>query len=141
MSSIADCKLLTLPAVQTPAGATVSVDGGRDIPFEIARVYYLYEVPRGEVRGSHAHKALQQLIVAAAGSFDIVLNDGNNRKTVPLNRPDVGLYVPRMIWRELRNFSEASVCLVLASLPYSASDYIRDFDEFLRLRMPANDGG
>ena len=103
------------------------------VPFEIRRVYYLYDVPGGETRGGHAHRNLEQFIIAANGSFDVILRDGYNQKKFFLNRSYYGLYVPRMVWRELENFSSGSICLVLASQPYDESDYYRDYPEFLRV--------
>jgi hypothetical protein len=105
-------------------------EGGRHVPFEIARVYYLYDVPSGSMRAGHAHKALRQLLIAVSGSFDVRLNDGAREETVTLNRPNRGLLVGPMLWREIDNFSSGAVCLVLASLPYDEADYFRDFAEF-----------
>lgn len=141
LSSVRDCRVLPLRVAEGPVGPVVAVRGGRDVPFPVARLYYLYGVPAGQSRGSHAHKALEQLIVAAAGAFDIHLDDGSAQRTVRLDRPDVGLYIPRLIWRELRDFSSGAVCLVLASLPYDEAEYIRDYAEFLtRRRATAADG-
>jgi hypothetical protein len=109
------------------------VEGGSHIPFDIERVYYLYDVPGGAVRGGHAHKQLQQLVVSVMGAFDVILDDGYKRKTVRLDRAYVGLYIPTMIWRELENFSSGGICLVLASLPYDESDYYRDYNEFMKV--------
>jgi hypothetical protein len=123
--------------MQSAAGSITPVEGGREVPFAIERVYYLYDVPGGESRGGHAHRALQQLIVSVMGSFDIVLDDGASRKTVRLDRAYQGLYVPRLIWRELINFSSGGICMVLASQPYEEADYIRDYNEFLECkRLP-----
>lgn len=108
------------------------------MPFEIRRVYYLYDVPGGETRGGHAHKNLQQFIIAMSGSFDVVLDDGYNKKSILLNRAYYGLYIPTMIWRELDNFSSGSVCLVLASEHYDEEDYIRDYDVYKNLLRPSN---
>ena len=132
MTTVDDCKLIDLPKITTRQGNITAVEGAKDIPFDIARVYYLYDVPGGESRGGHAHKELQQLIVSVMGSFDVVLDGGQKKKTVTLNRAYYGLYVPRMIWRELENFSSGGICLVLASIPYDENDYIRDYDIFLR---------
>jgi len=126
------CQIIKFPKISDPRGNLTFVEGLRHVPFEIRRVYYLYDVPGGETRGGHAHKKLQQATIAIAGSFDVVLDDGHSRKTVSLNRSYYGVYIPRMIWRELVNFSSGSVCLVLASEPYEREDYIRDYDDFLR---------
>lgn len=137
VSTVDDCRFLELPRMQSAAGSITPVEGGREVPFAIERVYYLYDVPGGESRGGHAHRALQQLIVAVMGSFDIVLDDGASRRTVRLDRAYQGLYVPRLIWRELINFSSGGICMVLASQPYEEADYIRDYTEFLECkRLP-----
>jgi len=130
--TLEQCKLINLPKIHDPRGNLTFVEGEEHIPFAIQRVYYLYDVPGGEVRGGHAHKALQQLIIAASGSFDVVIDDGRERQRYHLNRSYVGLYLPRLIWRELDNFSSGSVCLVLASAHYAADEYIRDYGEFCR---------
>ena len=134
MTTIDDCKLIDLPKISARQGNITPVEGNKDIPFDIERVYYLYDVPGGESRGGHAHKELQQLIVSVMGSFDVVLNDGQKKKTVTLNRAYYGLYVSKMIWRELENFSSGGICLVLASMPYDEDDYIRDYDEFFTVK-------
>jgi len=108
------------------------IEGGRHIPFDIKRVFYLYDVPGGETRAGHALKNTEQFIVAASGSFDVILDDGTERKTFVLNRSWKGIYVPPMMWRELTNFSSAGVCLVLASAYYDENEYYRDYQEFLR---------
>lgn len=132
MTTVDDCKLIVLPKITARQGNITPVEGNKDIPFDIARVYYLYDVPGGATRGGHAHKELQQLIVSVMGAFDVVLDDGQRKKTVRLDRAYNGLYVPRMIWRELENFSSGGICLVLASLPYDENDYIREHGTFLR---------
>lgn len=133
-TTVYDCSILELPKVENPAGSITPINSGIDVPFDIARVYYLYDVPGGATRGGHAHKGLEQLIVAASGSFDVILDDGTNRRTMHLNRPYLGLLMPRMIWRELVNFSSGGICLVLASLKYDPSDYIRDYQQFVALK-------
>ncbi len=132
--SIDLCKLIDLPKIQDPRGNLTFIEGGRHIPFEIRRVYYLYDVPGGSERGGHAHKELSQLIIAMSGSFDVVLDDGHAKKRVHLCRSYYGLYVCPMIWRELDNFSSGSVCMVLASNVYDEADYYRSYDEFMQTR-------
>jgi hypothetical protein len=129
--SIKDCRIIELPKISDPRGNLTFIEGGNHIPFDIRRVYYLYDVPGGAERGGHAHKGLQQLIVAMSGSFDVVLDDGCEKKRFHLNRSYYGLYVCPMIWRELDNFSSGSVGMVLASNLYSEDDYYRDYDQFL----------
>ena len=130
-SCIYNCDVLTLPKVHNRAGNITALNNSIDLPFEVQRVYYLYDIPGGEVRGGHAHKELHQLIVAVSGSFDITLDDGKDKKTVSLNRPYHGLHVVPGIWRELSNFSSGAVCLVLASHKYDEPDYIRDYSQFI----------
>jgi dTDP-4-dehydrorhamnose 3,5-epimerase-like enzyme len=134
VSVIDDCRVFELRQIPRREGKITPVEGGRDIPFDIARVYYLYDVPGGETRGGHAHKELQQLFVSVMGSFDVLLDDGRAQRVVTLNRGYRGLYVPRLIWRELLNFSSGAVCLVLASHPYEEGDYIRDYGVFLETK-------
>jgi oxalate decarboxylase/phosphoglucose isomerase-like protein (cupin superfamily) len=128
--NLLNCKIIDLPKISDIRGNLTFIESNKHIPFEIKRVYYLYDVPGGESRGGHAHKNLEQFIIAASGSFDVILDDGFGRKRFYLNRSYYGLYVPYMIWRELNNFSSGSVCLVLASDFYCESDYIRDYEEF-----------
>lgn len=130
--NIRGCKIIDLPKIADPRGNLTFIESPQHIPFDIARVYYLYDVPGGAERGGHAHKNLQQLIIAMSGSFDIVLDDGVNKQRIHLNRPYFGLYVDTMVWRELDNFSSGSVCMVLASIPYDESDYYRDYQEFMQ---------
>jgi hypothetical protein len=132
MTTIEDCRVLPLPKIHLPQGNVTPVHAGREVPFDIARVFYLYDVPGGESRGGHAHRQLQQFIVSVMGAFDVMIDDGKTRRTVTLNRAYQGLYVPRMIWAELVGFSSGGVSLVLASLPYDESDYLRDYDDFIR---------
>jgi dTDP-4-dehydrorhamnose 3,5-epimerase-like enzyme len=124
-------RLIELPVIRDMRGNLTYVEAEREAPFDIRRVYYLYDVPGGESRAGHAHRELQQLLIAVAGSFDVVLDSGQTRETVTLNRSYVGLYIPRLIWRELENFSSGAVCLALASDYFDESDYIRDYGQFL----------
>lgn len=128
---IEECLLIELPKITDPRGNLSFIEGGQQIPFDIKRVYYLYDVPGGSDRGSHAHKNLHQFIVAMSGSFDVVLDDGKEEKRFHLNRSYYGLYVCPMMWRNLDNFSSGSVCMVLASDYYDESDYYRDYDQFI----------
>jgi dTDP-4-dehydrorhamnose 3,5-epimerase-like enzyme len=126
------CKIIPLKKIPDERGNLTFIEGKKDIPFPIERVYYLYDVPASSVRGGHAHKELQQLIVAVSGSFTVVLDDGIEKKSFHLNRPYEGLYVCPMIWREIDDFSSGSVCLVLASMLYDENDYYRDYSTFLK---------
>ncbi|MBF0232139.1 MAG: WxcM-like domain-containing protein [Desulfamplus sp.] len=130
-TTIHDCKLIELPRMYDRRGSLTPIYNREHIPFDIVRTYYLYDVPGGESRGGHAHKELQQLIVAVMGAFDVILNDGLEQKNVRLDRAYYGLYVPRLIWRELINFSSGANCLVLASLPYIEEEYVRDYNQFI----------
>jgi hypothetical protein len=124
------CKIIDLPKITDPRGNLTFIEGARHVPFDIKRVYYLYDVPGGAERGGHAHKNLHEFIIALSGSFDVILNDGIEKQRFHLNRSYYGLYVCPMVWRELDNFSSASVCMVLASAPFEESDYFRDYDKF-----------
>ncbi|MEI6638926.1 MAG: WxcM-like domain-containing protein [Chlorobium sp.] len=126
------CKIIELPKITEPRGNLTFVEGNNHIPFDIKRVYYLYDVPGGAERGGHAHKALHQLIIAMSGSFDVLLDDGYTQRRFHLNRSYNGLYVCPMIWRELDNFSSGSVCMVLASNIYEESDYYREYGSFIQ---------
>lgn len=134
--SLTDCKIIDLPKIADPRGNLTFIEGNRHVPFQIQRVYYLYDTPGGAERGGHAHKDLHQLIVAMSGSYDVVLDDGKQKKRFHLNRSYYGLYVCPMVWRELDNFSSGAVCLVLASNLYDESDYYRDYQEFLQALKP-----
>jgi dTDP-4-dehydrorhamnose 3,5-epimerase-like enzyme len=129
---LSDCHLVDLPRIQDPRGNLTFIEGTRHVPFDIRRVYYLYDVPGGAERGAHGHKALHQLVVAMSGSFDIHLDDGRNKSVYHMNRSYFGLYIAPMMWRELTNFSSGAVCMVLASDYYNESDYYRDYSEFMR---------
>lgn len=126
------CELVALPKITDVRGNLSFIESMKHIPFDIRRVYYLYDVPGGAARGGHAHKNLQQLIVAISGSFDVILDDGENKEKFHLNRSYQGLYVCPMIWREINNFSSGAVCLVLASEAYDEADYYRSYSDFLK---------
>lgn len=130
--ALSDCRVIELPKIADTRGNLTFVEGTRHIPFEIKRVFYVYDVPGGAARGGHAHKAVQQLLIAMSGSFDVTLDDGTDRRVFHLNRAYFGLYVPAMIWREMDNFSSGAVCMVLASSFYSEDDYYRDHEDFLQ---------
>lgn len=132
--SIYDCVILRLDKIHNRAGNITIIEGETNVPFAIKRVYYLYDIPGGEDRGGHAHKILRQLIVAASGSFNVLLDDGLNKKVVSLNRPNYGLLVVPGIWRELMEFSSGAVCLVLASEKYDEHDYLREYSKFMDFR-------
>jgi hypothetical protein len=133
-SNIYNCNVLLLDKIQNPAGNITIVEGEHNVPFNIRRIYYLYDIPGGESRGGHAHKELYQLIVAASGSFEVMLDDGINKKIVRLNRPNFGLLVVPGIWRELFEFSSGAICMVLASHIYDESDYIREYNTFIEYK-------
>lgn len=129
-----ELKLIELPKILDPRGNLSFIEENHHIPFEIKRIYWIYDVPGGEIRGSHAFKETEELIVAISGSFDVVLNDGKKEYSFSLNRSYYGLYVPKMLWRTIRNFSTNSLALVLASTEYNEKDYIRSFKEFSELK-------
>jgi hypothetical protein len=132
--SIYDCTIIELDKNHRVKGNLTAVENSKTIPFDVRRVYYLYDIPGGEARGGHAHKELSQLFIAASGSFDVKLDDGMVKRTFTLNRPYQGLHLVPGIWRELDNFSSGSVCLVLASMVYDEVDYIRNYKDFLKYR-------
>jgi len=133
-NSVFDCKVIDLSKIHNDAGNITVVENNKNVPFKVERLYYLYDVPGGEARGGHAHYELEQLIVAASGSFDVSLDDGKNKKTIHLNRPNLALHIVPGLWRELDNFSSGSICMVLASHNYSESDYIREYSDFLKFK-------
>ena len=135
---IENCKLIELPKIHDPRGNLTPIEPGNQITFPIGRVYYIYDIPGGVERGGHAHKTLNQLIIAVTGSFDVNLDDGFKQAKYSLNRANKGLYISPMIWRTIDNFSSGSVCLVLASQKFSESDYVRDYKQFLELAKDNN---
>lgn len=130
--TIYDCSVIELKRVEDRRGNITPVNSELDVPFDIKRVFYLYDIPGGESRGAHAHKCCHQFLIAASGAFEVVLDDGHNKRTVTLNRSFYGLHIPPGIWAAEQGFSSGSVCLVFASEKYDEADYIRDYDEFLK---------
>jgi len=133
-NNIFDCSVIELSKIHNRAGNITSVTNGKNIPFDIKRVFYIYDIPGGEDRGAHAHMECHQFLIAASGSFEIELNDGKTKRTVSLNRPYFGLHIPPGIWAAEKGFSSGSVCLVLTSHKYDKDDYIRDYDKYLELK-------
>ena len=138
--ALSNCRLIDLPKIVDPRGNLTFIEAERHVPFQVKRIYYLYDVPGGESRAGHGHRALHQFVIAASGSFDVLLDDGDRKYRYNLNRSYYGLYIPPMIWREIDNFSSGSVCLVLASDYYDESDYYRNYEEF-RTDTAKNRGG
>ena len=134
MENIFNCNLVELQKIKNRAGNLSVVENSKSIPFDIARVYYIYDVPGGSDRGGHAHKDLEQYVIAVSGAFDIQLDDGRNKKTIRLDRPNFALHVKKGIWRETKNFTSGSICMVLASEIYNEEDYIYDYQEFLNFK-------
>lgn len=132
--TVFDCSLITLPRIKNRAGNITPLHNSLEVPFDVKRVFYLYDVPGGESRGAHAHKQCHQFLIAASGSFEILLNDGKVQRLVQLNRPYLGLHIPPMIWASEINFSSGAICLVLASHVYDENDYIRQYEDFLFIR-------
>ena len=130
--SVYDCSIIELPRIGNEKGNITVVHGRVNLPFDIARVFYLYDIPGGEARGAHAHKMCHQFLVAASGSFEILLDDGHNKRTVTLNRPYYGLHIPPGIWASEQSFSSGSICLVLTSHVYDEADYNRDYKSYLK---------
>ena len=133
-NTVYNCNLIELDKHHAEQGNISIVENSKDVPFEVKRIYYLYDIPSGESRGGHAHKELHQLLIAVGGSFEVILDDGNVKRTITLNRPYVGLLIVPGIWREITNFSSGATCLVLASHKYEEKDYIRDYNEYLEYR-------
>ena len=134
ITTIEDSRIIYFHRVSRPEGILTPVERANGCPFDIARIYYLYDVPGGTDRGGHAHRALEQIIISVMGSFDVIVDDGWQKKKYSLNRAHYGIYIPKLMWRELTNFSSGSVCLVLASLRYDESDYFRNYEEFMRFK-------
>jgi dTDP-4-dehydrorhamnose 3,5-epimerase-like enzyme len=130
--SVPECAIIELPRIEDARGNLTFVEGTDHVPFDIRRAYWIYDVPGGAVRGGHAYATLHEFMIALSGSFDVVVDDGVTKRTIPLNRSFRGLYVPNMIWRQLGNFSTNAVCLILASAPFDEGDYLRDYAEYLR---------
>lgn len=137
-TTIYDCTIIHFKKIENRAGNITPIENSRDIPFDIKRVFYIYDIPGGEDRGAHAHKKCHQLLIAAGGAFEVFLDDGKNKRTVLLNRPYFGLHIPPGIWAAEQGFSSGSICLVLASEVYDENDYIRDYNKFLE-RAKNND--
>lgn len=133
-TTVNDCRLISLPKVSLERGSVSVVENRINIPFDVKRIYYLYDIPTGSERGGHAHVNLQQLILAPSGSFDLIIDDGQNKITFTLNNPNRGVLMPSGLWRELTNFSSGSICLVLASEEYDEEDYIRDYSSFFKYK-------
>lgn len=134
MNSIDDCKIIQLPKIEDPRGNLTFIEEENQIPFKIKRVYWIYDVPGGQVRGGHAFKEQEEFIVALSGSFDVLINDGMIKQNFSLNRSYYGLYIPKGLWREMNNFSTNSLAMVLSSTPFSEEDYIRKYPEFLKYK-------
>jgi hypothetical protein len=133
---IKDCRLIEFPRIADPRGNLTFIENERHIPFEVKRVFYLYDVPTAESRGAHAHRTLEQVVICLSGSFDVMLDDGIDQRHVHLNRPWQGLYIPPMIWAAEVNFDAGSVCLVLTSQLFNEADYYRDYDEYVKANLP-----
>jgi len=132
--TVFDCSIITLPKIKDRRGNITPIHNAVEVPFNIKRVFYLYDVPGGESRGAHAHRQCHQFLIAASGSYEVLLDDGRTQRLIQLNRPYLGLHVPPMIWASEINFSSGSICLVLASEYYNSDDYIRDYKEFILCR-------
>jgi hypothetical protein len=133
-NTVFDCSIIELPQVHSIAGNITAIENNKNIPFAVKRIYYLYDIPGGEDRGAHGHKKLEQYIIAASGSFDVTIDDGQNKRTINLNHPNRALHLVPGLWRELSSLSSGAICLVLASEKYDEMDYIREYNEFLNFR-------
>ncbi len=133
--SVYDCSVIELPRVNSRSGNITPITNRENIPFDIKRVFYIYDIPGGEDRGAHAHKECHQFLVATSGSFEIEMDDGFNKRTIALNRPYYGLYIPPGIWAAEKGFSSGAVCLVLASHKYDEDDYLRNYNDFLNYKQ------
>ena len=131
---VSDCSVIKLPKIENRSGNLTSIQNSIEIPFDIKRIFYLYDIPGGKDRGAHAHLECHQFLIAGSGSFDVLLDDGKSKKLVTLNQPYKGLHIPPGIWASEINFSSGSICLVLASHKYDDKDYIREYDEFLKYK-------
>lgn len=136
-ATVFDCGLIHFPRIQNRAGNITAVENNIEVPFPVKRIYYLYDIPGGEDRGAHAHYNLEQVVIAASGSFDITIDDGRNKKTVNLNRPYYGLHILPGLWRDIHNFSSGAILLVMAAEVYQPEDYIRTYDEYLKFALSA----
>ena len=132
-TAVYDCNIIRLQQIKNRSGNITTVTSNQELPFEIKRIFYLYDIPAGESRGAHSHKVCHQFLVAASGSFEVLLNDGRTERIIQLNRPFYGLHIPPGIWASEINFSSGSICLVMTSHCYDANDYVRDYQEFLRM--------
>ena len=133
-NTVFDCSVIDMSKVHAKTGNITVLENGDNTPFDVKRIYYLYDVPSGEERGGHAHYELEQYIIAASGSFDVILDDGVNRRSISLNRPNLALHIVPGLWRSLDNFSSGSICMVLASEKFDELDYIRNYNDFFRER-------
>jgi len=132
--TIYECEIIDFSKIHNRAGNITALENNISIPFDVRRIYYLYDIPGGEERGGHAHKELQQFVIAASGAFEVILDDGTNKKVIRLDRPYIGLHIIPGIWREIINFSSGAICLVLASHKYDEADYIRDYERYKEYR-------
>jgi hypothetical protein len=135
MANVFDCSIITLPKIHNRAGNITVVQNSQTLPFDVKRIFYLYDIPGGESRGAHAHIECHQFLISASGSFEVLLDDGKTKRQIQLNRADIGLHIPPGIWASEINFSSGSICLVFASHVYNESDYIRDYTEFLKKKQ------